>query len=244
MPRSLASTLGPDPATSPVIAEWLERFSLIEADVEQLLVRRYVYRRLQEIVHVNPKLDRPSYLYTYLGATYVASSAVGVRRHVRQDDEHRDGSLRGLLYAIRKVPQELTRARHLRFFTAAGMPDRFAQAGERDFDDLVEPGAAQLEDRHVQPDIDALLGAARAVERFATQRIAHLDRTELREIPTEADLDASLDQLERIVGRYRRLLRGQGGEVLPVLDGGWEAVLMEPWIPPRTGAPAGQDVRI
>jgi hypothetical protein len=232
MARSLPSILGrtePDPT----ILDWLERFDLIESDVQGLLSHRYVFRRLQEIVQANPRLDRPSYLYNYLAGTYGASSIAGVRRHARMDDEHRDGSLLGLLYEIRRRAQLLTRTRHLLFYRAPGMPERFAEAGEREFDELGGPGVAHLEDRHVQPDIDALLSAAAVVERYATQRIAHLDRREPSAIPTFADLDASLDQLERIVRRYRRLLRGQDGEVMPVLDGGWEAVLMEPWILPR-----------
>ncbi len=61
---------------------------------------------------------------------------------------------------------------------------------------------------------------------------AHLDREEPKEIPTFSDLDAALDVFERLVKRYRLLLRGDGGDVLPVIVYPWEAVLIEAWIPP------------
>ena len=99
-----------------LIDEWLRRFDLIRADIQELLLRRQVFHRLQEIVAKNPKLHHPSYLYDYLEGTYAASAAIGVRRHVRLDDPARDGSLIGLLYAIRKYPEALTRARHVALY--------------------------------------------------------------------------------------------------------------------------------
>ena len=39
-----------------ILADWLERFALIEADVEEILLRRQIFRRLQEIVAANPRL--------------------------------------------------------------------------------------------------------------------------------------------------------------------------------------------
>jgi hypothetical protein len=80
---------------------------------------------------------------------------------------------------------------------------------------------------------DALLSAAGDLERYATQRLAHLDREEPSVIPKFEDLDAALDVFEELVKRYRLLLHGDGGEVLPLIAYPWEAVLEEPWIPPR-----------
>jgi hypothetical protein len=37
---------------------------------------------------------------------------------------------------------------------------------------------------------------------------------------------------EALVRRYRQLLRGDGGPVVPIVLYPWEWVLMEPWIPP------------
>ncbi len=109
-----------------------------------------------------------------------------------------------------------------------------ADIAEREFDRIAAPGSPHLERRHVQPDIDALRDPADRLQRYATQRIAHLDREEPKEIPTFSDLDAALDVFERLVRRYRLLLRGDGGDVLPIIAYPWEAVLTEPWISPVT----------
>jgi hypothetical protein len=82
-----------------VIEEWVNRFDLMRNDVQELLLRHKVFNRLQEIVAANPRLHHPSYLYDYLEGTYAASTAAGIRRHVRFDDPERDASLLGLLYA-------------------------------------------------------------------------------------------------------------------------------------------------
>lgn len=212
-----------------IIADWLKRFKLIENDVQEILLRRHVFRRLQEIVTANPRLHRPSYLYEYLAGTYRVSAAIGVRRHARHDRPN-EASLMGLLYAVRRAPEVLTRARHAALYAEAGMP---ADLAEREFDRLAEPGAPHLTMRRVQGDLDEFRGAADQLEQFATQRIAHLDIEEPTVIAKSEDLDRALDVFEQLVRRYRLLLRGDGGDVVPVIAYPWEAVLTEPWIPPR-----------
>ncbi len=212
-----------------ILADWLRRFELIETDVQQTLLRRHVFHRLQEIVAANPRLHRPSYLYDYLAETYAVSAAIAVRRHARRDRPE-EAPLIGLLHDVRRTPEVLTRTRHIALYEEVGMP---ADIAEREFDRLAGPGTAHFDLRHVQPDIDALHGVADRLERYATQRIAHLDTQEPTDIPNFEDLDRALDELERLVRRYRLLLRAEGGDVLPVIVYPWEAVLEVPWIPPR-----------
>lgn len=208
--------------------DWLDRFALIEDDVQEILLRRHVFRRLREIVAANPRLHRPSYLYEYFTGTYAASAAIAVRRHTRNDDERRDSSLIGLLHAVRRRPELLTRARHIQLYKDVGMP---ADIAEREFDRIAEPGAPHLTKAHVQRDLDELHRVADDLERYATQRIAHLDRESPPVIPTFDDLDRALDVFERLVKRYRLLLKGDGGDVVPVIVEPWEAVLQVPWVP-------------
>lgn len=215
-----------------VVRGWNERLDRIEDDVQELLTRRYIFRRLQEIVEANVRLHRPSHLYPYLVSTYASSAVAGVRRHTRNDRPARDGSLIGLLTDIRDNSNLLTRARHIGLYEVAGMPpDMAARSGSAAFDELASPEATHLERRHVQPDITSLRRSASTIEHYATRRIAHLDLRGPDRIPTFPELDAALDELGRIVRRYVFLIRGYDTDVVPTLDGGWEAVLMEPWIP-------------
>jgi hypothetical protein len=210
-----------------VIEDWIERFEVMRLDVQELLLRRHVFRRLQEIVRANPKLHHPSYLYDYLEGTYAASAAVGVRRHARSDEPERDASLIGLLYAIRTQPNLLTRARHVALYKEVGAPSGLAEA---EFDRLSEAGAPHLERRHVQPDIDKLREASDRLEKYATKRIAHYEKKEPAEIPKFSELDDALDAFEEIVRRYKLLLLAEGGPIVPVIIEPWERVLTEPWI--------------
>lgn len=76
---------------------------------------------------------------------------------------------------------------------------------------------------------------AEALERYATQRIAHLDREQPKSIPKFDDLDVAFDAFERILKRYKLILRCEGGDVVPVIVEPWERVLREPWIQPEVG---------
>jgi hypothetical protein len=210
-----------------VIEDWIQRFDLMRLDVQELLLRHKVFNRLQEIVAANPRLHQPSYLYEYLEGTYAASAAAGIRRHARSDDHDRDASLIGLLYAIRAQPELLTRARHVRLYQDVGAP---ADLAEKEFDRLAGAGQPHLERRHIQPDVDALIEASEILERFATKRIAHLDKEPPSAIPKFSDLDRAFDVFERIVKRYKLLLHGDGGDIVPIIAEPWERVLTEPWI--------------
>jgi hypothetical protein len=70
-------------------------------------------------------------------------------------------------------------------------------------------------------------------ERYATQRLAHLGREPSSDIPKFSDLDDAFGVFEALVGRYRLLLRADGGPIVPVVMYPWEAVLTEAWIPPE-----------
>jgi hypothetical protein len=213
-----------------IVRDWLRRIELIEDDVQELLARRQVFQRLGEIVRANPKLNRPSYLYEYLQATYGISAAVGVRRHARSDRPELDASLLGLLYSIRRTPELLSRERHVCLYAEQGMP---VEVGSKEFDRLAGVGVPYLEKRHVQPDIDRFLVASEEVEKYVTTRIAHLDKDPPKTIPNYADLDHALVTVEQIVERYTNLLQGRSGTINPTIVDNWERVLKEVWIPPQ-----------
>jgi len=107
-----------------------------------------------------------------------------------------------------------------------------AALAEKEFDRLAEPGAPHLERKHVQPDNERLKKVSTVIEQYATRRIAHLDQEEPSVIPTFPELNAALDEFERIIRRYKLLLEADGGQIVPVLMYPWRAVLHEPWIIP------------
>ena len=54
---------------------------------------------------------------------------------------------------------------------------------------------------------------------------------ESSDIPKVSDLDDAFGVFDDLVKRYRLLLRGHGGPVVPIVLCPWESVLTEPWIP-------------
>lgn len=81
---------------------WLE---VIYDDVQGLLINRYIYQEVQEIVHSNPKIQKESAYYEWMGINYASTQAIGVRRQV--DPRPDVISFANLLGEIKQKPEVL-----------------------------------------------------------------------------------------------------------------------------------------
>ena len=213
-----------------LIENWERRLDLIDDDVVQsLLVRRYVFREVQEIVERNPRIQKPSIFFDWMASGYVASAVMAVRRHVDPDTDA--VSLITLLREIRKRPDLLSRERHVERYREEGGAE-FEEVGHREFDRFAGQGGSHVDPRLVRDDITALQRLTGDLERYATKRVAHLDAKGPDRIPTFDELEKAIDLFEDLVKKYRLLIKREGGDVLPVVAYPWKAIFTEPWIPP------------
>jgi hypothetical protein len=148
---------------------------------------------------------------------------MGIRRQV--DEDPRAASLARLLKEIRRAPGVVSRTRFVALYTIQEM-------GERAFDRLAGPGAQEIDPRQVQDDLSRLRRSTVGLERYATQRVAHLDQTASPSVPTYADLDAALDLPDELTRKYRGLLLAQPEGLVPTIVYDWKAIFREPWIAP------------
>jgi hypothetical protein len=224
-----------------LLKQWDRWLDLIYEDFRGLVIRRRVYEEVRTIIQSNPRINKPSSFYDFMGATFAAFAAIAVRRL-------RDASMKRLISSIEKNAQLLSRERFVEVYAtkilAGRKPTRRRASGggayvpsaaevrviaNRVFDGCVGPGAAHLDPARVHADAEELREKADRLEKFARTRIAHL-LDEPTDIPTLPELDAFIETFERVVKKYMMLLRATAPDVLPHWQYDWKAIFKEPWI--------------
>lgn len=112
---------------------------------------------------------------------------------------------------------------------------------ESDFDRLVGVGRSYLDPTNVRAELDEMTTVASNVEHLADRRYAHYDPRGLAAPrPTFTDVENCLKLFERLILRYKLLLKGAAQTtLLPTFLYDWKDVFRLPWIvdaePPSEG---------
>jgi hypothetical protein len=205
---------------------WLEK---IYKDSQDLLVLRHVFWEVQEIIKANPRIHKPSSFYKWMGATYSAAIAVGIRRQL---DERSDViSISRLLAEIETCPHVLSRDRYRAIRKTSGSTRPLA---DLEFDRFAGKGKPFVDRALVRKDLDKLRAKAAVVKKYTNKAVAHVDEKGPAAVPTFSDIDECLTLLEELVKKYYLVFRAIGVvSVLPTWQYDWKAIFREPWIPPR-----------
>jgi hypothetical protein len=62
------------------IDEWVDWLTIIDKDIYELLMLRYLYLEVKDIGEANAKIQTDGYFYDWLGLTYSKTASIGVRR--------------------------------------------------------------------------------------------------------------------------------------------------------------------
>jgi hypothetical protein len=161
-----------------------------------------------------------------MAGVYADSGLMAVRRQL--DLDTRSISLARLLTEIAAHPHILSRAR----FVALYRPE-MRDVAQWEFDRHLGAGAGHVDPKDVQRDLDELRNRTEDVERYGTKRVAHLDATGPKDVPTMGELEATLDLLGWLLKKYMMLIKALSYHE-PEWTYDWKAIFREPWIPPET----------
>lgn len=208
--------------------KWNRWLDLIYADIQGLLVNQHIFREVQTIVKANPKLQIPSSFYEWMGVSYAASIAVGIRRQL--DTDSRSVSLARLLMEMRQRPGIITRRRFRSFYRGHPVAEQFSN---RDFDRLAGRGKDHVGIGIFKGDLSRLKQAGRRLRRFVNKRVAHFDQRKFKNPPTYKEVDQCLEVMETLLKKYVLMLRAEAHmNILPTWQYDWKAIFRVPWIPP------------
>jgi len=206
------------------LKKWIQWLRVVHDDVQQLLVKRDIFWKLQEIIKDNPGLHRPNSFYNYLGDTYVAYICIGIRRQVKVNKK--SISFARLLVEIIEAPSALSRQYYRDLYKGSVVDDWADQC----FDRFSGSGKAYISGDMVTEDLQELKRVASRVEDFADKRIAHRDKGEPEVLPKFNDVDSCLDTLDRLYVKYHSIFHaGSMRSLKPTYQYDWMEIFLIPW---------------
>lgn len=205
--------------------KWNKWLDVIYREITSLSVNRNIFWEVQKMIKNNPKIQKPSSFYEFLGSVYVASALIGVRRQVKVDKQ--SISFVRLLKEICDTPEVLSRTRFVDLYRASAVQ----RSVDRDFDKFAGKGKNYVNRDLVNLDLQKLREKAGKCEKYADQRVAHFDKGAIKNVPTFRDLDDCIDFLEELLKKYYLLFRAASLlSILSVWQYDWKAIFREPWL--------------
>ena len=205
--------------------KWQQWLEIIYKEIQLLSIYNNVFWEVQKIVKKNTNIQKPSSFYDFMARSYIAFSAMSIRRLVKID---KNGvSLARLLSEMVRHPKTITKDRFAIPYMGTVVEDHI----DRDFRKYADR-AGQYFDPHIaEKDLKALKRCASKIEAFADKRIAHHDKKPPRNLPCFKDIDKCLKTLEALLKKYSLLFTATAiTNVLPVYQYDWKAIFRERWI--------------
>jgi hypothetical protein len=204
---------------------WLE--DEIQPEVMTINLHRFVFREVGDIIDRAGSLP-PSYWFEFSSETYATTQAVAIRRQAEVST--RVVSLGRLIAEIRDDAKRLSRAWWVGLWTDPDpIQDHFANNG---FTKQYAPGGGDHLDPAIpEADLAHLTSVAESVKRYVDQHVAHNDASPRGDLPTFDDLNASIDVIGELFGKYGNLLTAASWvTVVPVMQHDWQAIFRQPWL--------------
>ena len=246
--------------TSPKLEKWLKWMKAIEKEIYGLVVDANMFWEVQDIIRENPRIQKPSVFYRYLGRTYLSHALAGLRRQIKS---HRDSiSFVGLLDEIANNPEQLSRSYYRSLCSHPDGPDisQIEMDGREGLEEVGITDTSQLKEliqmddfapyadasgEHVCPkmvedDLKQLKLAVETQEEFADKRIAHWDKDEPNVIPKFGELDDCIKLLDETYVKYHLLFYAESIDTLmPAYQYEWKKIFLEPWLKTGFGSAKG-----
>ena len=245
---------------SPKLKKWRKWMKTIEKEIYGLVVDANMFWEVQDIIRENPRIQKPSAFYSYLGRTYLSHALAGLRRQIKPQKD--SISFVGLLDDIAKNPEELSRSYYRSLCSHPDGVDisQIEMEGQKALEEVGITSTSQLKDliqmddfgpyadtsgEHVCPkmvkaDLKALKLAVEKHEEFADKRIAHWDKGEPSIIPKFGELDDCIKLLDKMYVKYHLLFFAEGTDTLmPTYQYEWKKIFLEPWLKAVAGSAKG-----
>ena len=186
--------------TSPTLIKWREWMEAIEPEIRLLLRDARVFWEIRIIIHGNQRTQ--DFHYGYLERSYLDHVLVRLRRQIRKEGV----SFVGLLHEIAKNPEEFS-----------GSSIEVVCSGPSESGNLSSDagiGDAQVCTQMVIEDITQLTSALETCEAFANERLAYLEKHEVKTAPMFKEFKDCFKLLDKTYVKYHELFYGTGLKTL------------------------------
>jgi len=210
----------------PKLKKWLHWLEDVKIDVRELVIAKYTYHEIINMIDGNPHLNKHgSLFYDYLARTYATYVAIGIRRQVKYSKQ--SISIIRLLREMSATPETLSR----KYYVALYEPPSTDWA-DKDFNQFASPDSAYIDSSLVANDLTSLRKASKRLESFADKHVAHRDQSGLKELPTFNEVDSCINLLEKLYIKYHMLFHAVDIDtLLPESPHDWKNIFSVPWLP-------------
>lgn len=211
--------------------KWERWIVAIYNDFVEVFFNRHIFWEVQAIIKNNPELEsyKPNWFNVFLGQTYFDYAVSAIRRQVKYQKD--SFLLAELLEDIIRTPSVLSRKRFVKQFVYL-----YPAAEKRAKDLFDEKFAGECVD-HIDPlivcqDLCKLKAYSTIVEKFADDRVSHLGKRKLIEIPTFKALDDCIDCLTELIQKYYLLFKAVdlGDDLSVDFTDDWKEIFYKQWI--------------
>ena len=209
---------------SPKMEKWRKWMRRIETDIRTVLSHHHMLCEVADMIIKNPDLPEKHIFYGCWGNMRLTYVLIGLRRQVKPDKD--SITFIGLLKEIEQTPEELS----WEYYSSVRNDD--GEVAQCEFREYANPSSLTYICRQkVKADIEKLESISAKHTKFTNKRIAHLDKRELKAIPTYEELNACLRLLERKYLKYKLLFFAEGDNtLLPPLAEQWKEIFRKPWL--------------
>ncbi len=236
---------------SPKLEKWLKWMEIIQGEIQTLLRDTNMFWEVQDIIRENPRIQKPSAFYSYLGRTYLSHALAGLRRQIKPQKD--SISFVGLLDEIAKNPEELSFKYYCSIRWSESEAQQLTKLGlarfgldhqevmKSEFEKYADASGEHVCPKMVKDDLNALKSAVDKHEEFADRRIAHWDKSEPDVIPTFGELDDCIKLLDETYVKYHLLFYAESIDTLmPIYQYEWKTIFLEPWLKTGFGSAKGR----
>jgi hypothetical protein len=211
--------------------KWSKWIETLDTEIINLHTQRHIFREVQNILRVNPKVQSPDDFNFWMAVWYASAMSVSVRKQA--DNDKNSISYRRLLEEIKANPKVISRERFKKNFVD-GWNYTEADANEG-FDQMVGVGRDYIDPVRVEGEIKELEIKTDKLRHYVNKRIAHHDKKDFTAIPKFSDLSESIDYLGSLHENYYLIFHCMSTNLLPVWQYDWKSVFRYPWIDSSSG---------
>ncbi len=100
----------------------------------------------------------------------------------------------------------------------------------KDFDNFVGVDKEYIDSNEVKRDLANLKEKSEYIEEYADKMIAHLDDSEIKELPSYIEVKECLEFFKNIIKKYLVLIHGISDDFEPNFLHDWKKIFRYPWI--------------
>ena len=213
--------------------KWKKHLKIVHNEISSLKVDHHIFWQVQKIIRANPKIQKESHFYGWMGSVFARDMLIRIRR--QSDLRTDDISLARLLFEIAERPNVLSWEKFERLYRGSAVKFN-AWSDFKKFYGWKK----HVKKKHINPammrsDLKKVKREINKLKKYTDKKVAHWSSVPTRKILTFDSLESPLKMMERLIIKYELIFNASNySSLMPTFQYDWQAIFREPWIASKT----------